>query len=86
MNIREYFGDIIHDCRGALFAKGKLFSSPAIKFYFFADGSIEKGEVSLERLAEKTNCVLPTDNDDQNVVQIETPVVEESIDNTEVVE
>lgn len=52
----------------------------------FADGSIEKGGVTLEKLAEKTNCVLPTGNDDQNVVQIETPVVEEPIDNVEVVE
>ncbi len=27
----------------------------------FADGSIEKGEVELETLAQKTQCVLPTE-------------------------
>ena len=28
--------------------------------WVFADGSRESGEVSLERLAEKTSCTLPT--------------------------
>ena len=29
----------------------------------FADGTRESGEVSLERLSEKTNCPLPENND-----------------------
>ena len=30
--------------------------------WVFTDGSRESGEVSLERLSEKTNCQLPEDN------------------------
>lgn len=29
--------------------------------WYFKDGSVENGEVSLAKLAEKTGCVVPTD-------------------------
>jgi thiol-disulfide isomerase/thioredoxin len=29
--------------------------------WYFQDGSVENGEVSLAKLAEKTGCVVPTD-------------------------